>query len=63
MKQKAIEIILDKYEKAIESSVYYKERVNRHEDQLRKFNKEIQQLKADIYFYKAKIEELEKENK
>ena len=42
MKQRVIEVILDKYEKAIESSVYYKERVNRHEDQLRKFNKEIQ---------------------
>jgi uncharacterized protein YlxW (UPF0749 family) len=63
MKQRVIEVILDKYEKAIESSVYYKERVNRHEDQLRKFNKEIQQLKSEIYFYKAKIDELEKENK
>jgi phage shock protein A len=60
MKQTVINIILDKYEKAIEHAAYYRERVTRHENQLRDVNKEIQKLKTEIIFYKAKIDELEK---
>ena len=60
MKQTTINNILDRYEKAIESMLYYKERVNRHEYQLRKANKENQELKSEIHFYKAKIDELQK---
>ena len=60
MKQTTINNILDRYEKAIESMLYYKERVNRHEHQLRKSNKENQELKSEIHFYKAKIDEIQK---
>jgi len=60
MKQTVINIILDKYEKAIEHAAYYKQRVNRHESQLMDANKEIQKLKSEIIFYQAKIDELEK---
>jgi len=60
MKEYIIKELLDRYEKAIESMLYYKERVNRHEHQLRKANQENQQLKSEIHFYKAKIEELTK---
>jgi|688.fasta_scaffold1642921_2 hypothetical protein len=60
MKEVIIKEILDRYEKAIDSLSYYKERVNRHEYQLRSINKENQQLKSEIHFYKAKVDELEK---
>jgi len=60
MKQTIINIILEKYEKAIQSAAYYKERVNRQESQLRQSNREIQHLKSEIHFYKAKIDELQK---
>lgn len=55
-----IKELLDRYEKAIESMVYYKSRVNRHEDDLRKTNKFVQELKAQIYLLEAKIDELKK---
>jgi hypothetical protein len=63
MKEFLVNNILDRYEKAIESNLYYKERVNRHEDQIRKFNKEIQDLKSEIWIYKAKLEELQNNKK
>lgn len=52
--------ILDRYEKALQEAIYYKSRVNRHENDLRKANREVQQLKANIYLLEAKIDELQK---
>lgn len=63
MKEFLVNNILDRYEKAIESMLYYKERVSRHENQLRKINEEVQELKSEIWVYKAKIEELENNKK
>jgi hypothetical protein len=63
MKEFLVNNILDRYEKAIESILYYKERVRRHEDQIRKFNQEIQDLKNEIWVYKAKIDQLENNKK
>lgn len=60
MEEMIIKELLDRYEKAIESMVYYKSRVNRHEDDLRKTNKFVQELKAQIYLLEAKIDELKK---
>ena len=58
MKEYMIKELLDRYEKAIESMLYYKARVNRHESQLLKLNQENQKLKSEMHFYKAKIDEL-----
>lgn len=59
MKEFLVNNILDRYEKSIQSILYYKDRVSRHEEQLRKINKQVQELKNEIWVYKAKIEELE----
>ena len=61
MKEYMIKELLDRYEKAIESMLYYKQRVNRHESQLLKLNQENQKLKSEMHFYIAKIDELEKQ--
>ena len=61
MKQMMIRELLDRYEKAIESMTYYKARVNRHEDDLRKANREAQQLRVNVHLLEAKIEELQKQ--
>ena len=58
MEEYFVNQILDRYEKAIESLTQYKSRVDRHEDNLRKSNKEIQQLRTQIRFLEAKIDEL-----
>ena len=50
--------ILDRYEKAIEMYIKYKDRIERHEIHLRNANQEIQSLKGEINLYKAKIEDL-----
>ena len=63
MKEYIIKEVLDRYEKAIECMLYYKERVNRHEHQLRKANQENQELKSEIHFYKAKIDEFTKKDR
>lgn len=56
-----IKEFLDRYEKAVESMLYYKARVNRHEDDLRKCNKYIQELKSNIHLLEAKIDKLQKQ--
>ena len=61
MKEFMIKELLDRYEKSIQEATYYKGRVNRHEDDLRKANREVQQLKANIHFLEAKINELQKD--
>lgn len=63
MKEFLVNNILDRYEKAVQSISYYKDRVGRHEEQLRKINKEVLELKNEIWVYKAKIEELENNQK
>ena len=61
MKQFMVKELLDRYEKALQEAIYYKSRVNRHEDDLRKANREAQQLRVNIHLLEAKIEELEKQ--
>jgi phage shock protein A len=58
MKKNIMIEILDRYEKAMQEMVYYKQRVERHEQQLRVANRESQQLKVNIHLLEAKIEEL-----
>ena len=60
MKEFMVKELLDRYEKSIQEATYYKARVNRHEDDLRKANREAQQLRVNIHLLEAKIEELEK---
>jgi cell division protein FtsB len=60
MKELIIKEILDRYEKAINELSYYKQRVERHEQQIRAANRENQQLKSDRYFLEAQIDELKK---
>jgi hypothetical protein len=60
MKEFMVKELLDRYEKSIQEATYYKARVNRHEDDLRKANREAQQLRVNVHLLEAKIEELEK---
>ena len=60
MKEYMIKEILDRYEKALNEATYYKERINRHESQIRKANQESQQLRVQNHLLQAKIDELEK---
>ena len=62
MKEFIIKEILDRYEKAIQEVIYYKQRVERHEQQIRAANRENQQLKSDRHFLEAKIDELKKQS-
>lgn len=50
--------ILDRYEKATQELIYYKQRVERHEQQLRVANRENQQLKVNIHLLEAQLDEL-----
>jgi multidrug resistance efflux pump len=61
MKEFMVKELLDRYEKSIQEATYYKARVNRHEDDLRKANREAQQLRVNIHLLEAKIEELQKD--
>ena len=61
MKEFMVKELLDRYEKSIQEATYYKARVNRHEDDLRKANREAQQLRVNIHLLEAKIDELEKQ--
>jgi DNA repair ATPase RecN len=56
MEKEIIEIILRKYEGAIATYVKYKERIQRHENELKKSNQQIQLLKAEIEVLKCKLE-------
>ena len=58
METEIIQIILDKYEKAISTYTKYKDRIERHENELRAANQIIQSLKADKEFLKVQIDEL-----
>lgn len=58
METEIIQIILDKYEKAISTYTKYKDRIERHENELRAANQIIQSLKADKEFLKTQIDEL-----
>lgn len=61
MKEFMVKELLDRYEKSIQEATYYKARVNRHEDDLRKANREAQQLRVNIHLLEAKIDELQKD--
>ena len=61
MKEMMIRELLDRYEKSIQEATYYKARLNRHEDDLRKANREAQQLRVNIHLLEAKIDELKKD--
>ena len=61
MKEFMVRELLDRYEKSIQEATYYKARVNRHEDDLRKANREAQQLRVNIHLLEAKIKELQKQ--
>ena len=61
MKEFMVKELLDRYEKSIQEATYYKARVNRHEDDLRKANREAQQLRVNVHLLEAKIEELQKD--
>jgi hypothetical protein len=61
MKEFMVKELLDRYEKSIQEATYYKARVNRHEDDLRKANREAQQLRVNVHLLEAKIEELQKQ--
>jgi phage shock protein A len=63
MDSEIIKIILDKYENAIATYIKYKERIERHENELRASNQIIQSLKADKAFLKTQIEELKQKIK
>lgn len=60
MKEFMVRELLDRYEKTIAEATYYKTRVSRHEDDLRKANRQIQQLKVNIELLEEKIDELQK---
>ena len=60
MKEYIIKEILDRYEKAINELSCYKQRVERHEQQIRAANRENQQLKSDRHFLEAQLDELKK---
>jgi len=58
-----IKQILDKYENAIATYVKHKDRIERHENELRTANMIIQSLKAEIEVLKCKLETIKNENK
>lgn len=55
METEIIDALLDRYQKAIEMYIKYKERVERHETQLRDMNKTIQLQRGEIEVLKAKL--------
>jgi len=58
MKEFIIKEILDRYEKAMQEVIYYKQRVERHEQQIRAANRENMHLKSDRHFLEAQLDEL-----
>ncbi len=57
MRKNLVIEILDRYEKATQELIYYKQRVERHEQQIRTINRENQQLKANMHFLESKLEQ------
>lgn len=55
METEIIDALLDRYQKAIEMYIKYKERVERHEKQLREMNQTIQLQRGEIEVLKAKL--------
>jgi phage shock protein A len=60
MKQFIITEILDRYQKAIQEATYYRQRIERHEQQVRAANRENQQLKVNINLLQEQLDELKK---
>jgi phage shock protein A len=58
MKQFIITEILDRYQKAIQEATYYRQRIERHEQQVRAANRENQQLKVNINLLQEQLDEL-----
>jgi len=58
MKQFIITEILDRYQKAIQEATYYRQRIERNEQQVRAANRENQQLKVNINLLQEKLDEL-----
>jgi hypothetical protein len=58
MEEEIVKQLLDRYENAIATYSRFKDRVERHENELRASNQIIQSLKADKEFLKAQIDEL-----
>jgi len=56
MQNEIIETILKRYEDAIATYVRYKERIQRHEYQLKEANQQIQLLKGEVQVLKCKLE-------
>ena len=55
METEIIDALLDRYQKAIEMYIKYKERIERHENQLREMNQTIQLQRGEIEVLKAKL--------
>jgi phage shock protein A len=60
MKQFIITEILDRYQKAIQEATYYRQRIERHEQQVRAANRENQQLKVNINLLQEQLDEFKK---
>lgn len=56
METQIVDLILKRYEDAIATYVKYKERIQRHENELKSANKQIQFLRAEIEVLKCKLE-------
>mgnify|MGYP003659818799 CR=1 FL=1 len=58
MENEIIKQILDRYENAIATYVKHKDRIERHENELRASNMIIQSLKAEMEVLKCKLESI-----
>jgi predicted nuclease with TOPRIM domain len=58
MEEEIVKQLLDRYENAIATYSKFKDRIERHENELRASNQIIQSLKADKEFLKTQIDEL-----
>ena len=56
MEDDILKELFNRYEKSIETYVRYKDRIERHEKELRAANQIIQSLKAEIEILKVKLE-------
>jgi len=57
MKEMIIREILNRYEKALQEATYYRQRIERHEQQVRAANRENQQLKVNINLLQEQLDE------
>lgn len=56
MEDDILKELFNRYEKSIETYIKYKDRIERHEKELRAANQIIQSLKAEIEMLKVKLE-------